>query len=126
AISPALPPTRSGALARAAITRPGNIAWGSDSAPEASSVHTAQQPIAPPAIPSRITSANARRMMSPVHGSASQCQTSVVMVVMVRGEQNLLARAGDGHDGAAVGRGERLARERLFGRAERNLAAVQA
>src|SRR5436190_10552989 len=82
--------------------------------------------MAPPAIPSRTISARARRMMSPLQGSASQCQTSVGMVVMVGGEQHPLAGARDGHDGAAVGGGEGVARERLLWSSERDLTAVEA
>src|SRR4051812_18826044 len=127
AISPALPPTSSGRPASAAITSPGNIACGSDSAPYDSSLRTIQQPMAPPATPSSTTSTSARRMISPLHGSASQCQTSVVMVmVVVGGEENALARAWDRHDGAAVGGRKRLARQCLLRRPEGDLATVEA
>src|SRR5215213_2170280 len=77
-------------------------------------------------IPSSTTSANARRMISPVQGSASQCQMSVVMLMVVSWQENAFAGCRDCHDGAAIGRGERFARQRLFGCAERNLAPVQA
>src|SRR5689334_21290994 len=65
-------------------------------------------------------------MMAPLHGSASQCQTSVIMVMVVGGEEDALAGARDGHHGAAVGGGKRLARQGLLWCAERDLAAVQA
>src|SRR3954452_8081222 len=127
AISPALPPTSSGRPASAAITRPGNMACGSDSAPYDSSLRTIQQPIAPPAMPSRTTSTSARRMISPLHGSASQCQRSVVMVVVVvGGEEHALARARDRDHGTAIGGRKRLASERLIGRSKRDLAPVEA
>src|SRR3954452_2338950 len=126
AISPALPPTSSGRPASAAITSPGNIACGSDSAPYDSSLRTIQQPMAPPPTPSRTTSTSARRMISPLHGSASQCQRSVVMVVVVGGEEHALARARDRDYGTAIGGRERLASERLIGRSKRDLAPVQA
>jgi hypothetical protein len=69
-------------------------------------------------------------MISPLQGSAIHCQTSVIMVmvvvVMVGGQQDTLAGARQRHDGAAVGRGERVAREGLYRRAERDLATVEA
>src|SRR4051794_25852685 len=72
-------------------------------------------------------------MISPDHGSASQCQTSVgmvvvvvIVVVMVGGEEYAFAGARDRDDGTAVCRGERFAGEGGLGCAEGDLAPVQA
>src|SRR3954471_13939278 len=86
--------------------------------------------MAPPAIPSRTTSASARRRTGSASGSVRTCRTAAATsggVVVVVGRQDALpAERVERHDGAAVGLLEHRARERRGRRPEGDLPAVEA
>src|SRR5262245_55537312 len=133
--TPPAAPRISGTPASAATTSPGSIACDNDSAAYArrsSRIHT---PSGPQASPRMIASANARCMIPldsisrPRRGRGA-CRVSsrraASVLVRVVGDGDGLAGAVEDHELVAVGAAQDVGGQRLLGRAERDLAVVEA